>query len=123
MKRYRGATPEGSLQWDIMEAARALGLFPRRFNVVGFRGRSSRMVGTPDLYMTLPRGRACWIEVKPKGERPTEDQLAFLAIESGRGAICAVVHSVSEFLALMASAGIVEPERGRDTAAPSTTPS
>lgn len=69
----------------------------RRFIKVGFAGQ-------PDITGFTRLGRPLFLEVKRPGLKAEPHQDAFLAFAARHGAICGVVHSVEEALALIAEA-------------------
>lgn len=67
------------------------------------KGRAVRfgVVGQADLSGILKGGRRLEIEVKRRGERPTEEQVSFGAMIQRYGGVWAVVRSVEEAIAVV----------------------
>ncbi len=62
--------------------------------------------GVADIYLTLPGGRACWIELKgPKG-KPTNHQIEFMREHSEAGALCFFAYSVEAVIINLAAARV-----------------
>lgn len=55
--------------------------------------------GTPDL-LAIKNGRALWIEVKVKGNKPTMLQLAKMKELMSYGCQCVIAHSIADLIAL-----------------------
>lgn len=93
----------------------------------GWRAHHSRMdrpstcgVGTPDFAIAMPNGVTVWVEAKARNNKPTPEQLAWLAALDILGHVTGVVRSMEEFRALIemaerrgyASAGQAERQKG-----------
>lgn len=113
-KKHR--KPGTVLEKDVVRAivqafrARKITLFQTDAGVAGMRnalaegarGYSALPAGFPDLMGVVPgSGRACFIEVKRPGNKPTDAQTAFLARVRGLGAIAfwadSVESAISQF--------------------------
>lgn len=71
----------------------------RQGQAKGCGGWSCTPPGFPDLLGVIPgSGRACFIECKRPGNKPTEAQAAFLAIVKAKGAIAYWADSVTSAL-------------------------
>lgn len=104
--RRRGANPESEIQAAIADALRLRGCYVERRNSGAVRTQAGGLVrlapvGTPDLALVLPGGRAGFVEVKRPGERPTPAQAEKHAELRGYGAVVVVAHSVDEALELL----------------------
>lgn len=57
----------------------------------------SHNVGMSDLYACLPPfGRSCWIEVKKKGNTPSQEQLNFIETINCAGGVAFVAYSIED---------------------------
>lgn len=105
-------TTEGGIQRQIMLALSAAGHRVLRANVGLFFSKDGRPVrigvpGEADLHgHRAPDGRAFYLECKRPGEKPTAEQLRFLAAMAATGALTAVVRSVDEALAVLAQTDV-----------------
>ncbi len=86
-------------QRSVIAAFRKLGVYVLRIN----SGSPSRRyrgapAGTSDLLVILKGGRACWIEMKKPGEKPTKEQSDFLAARAKDGCLTGVATTVDEAL-------------------------
>lgn len=98
---------EAETQRDILLAAPHIGVRLLRNNVGALKDDTGRWVwygvggpGGSDLIgWTDVDGMAVWtaIEVKRKGKKATEEQLAFIAAVKAAGGIAGVCYSVEEF--------------------------
>lgn len=80
----------------------------KQFHLPHFKhwGGPLSKAGIPDIYITLPGGRACWIELKgPKG-KPTPEQLEFIAEHSRGDALCFFAYSIEAVIVTLADAGV-----------------
>ncbi len=59
--------------------------------------------GMSDIAGIMPGGRALYIECKPPGEGPSDDQELFLTAVKAKGAVGLVVHSLEELIEQMES--------------------
>ena len=62
--------------------------------------------GIPDIYVTLPGGRACWIELKGPAGKPTPEQLAFIKEHSRGGCLAFFAYSIEAVIVTLADAGV-----------------
>ena len=67
-----------------------------RFYALYLRGAEPASKGMADLHGMFPDGRYFALEVKRPGEKPTPEQLAFLAAVRENGGIAAVVHGFED---------------------------
>lgn len=73
------------------------------------RGREPMGKGISDLLIMLPGGRLAALEVKKPGEKPTPEQVEFLAATQAGGGIAAVVHSFEDAKAALFGPGNPSP--------------
>lgn len=110
--RPKGAPPlEKDIQKKIQQAMKlqfgvvmipidAGGAGMRHGQAQGCGGWSSTPPGFPDLLGVIPgSGRACFVECKRPGNKPTKAQTAFLAIVKAKGAVAYWADSVESALA------------------------
>lgn len=102
--------PETIIMNKIMEALSAAGHFVLRSNsAVLYNQNGSRIrVGFPglsDLIGCTSSGRFYAIEVKIPGEKPRENQEAFLGLIERLGGLCGVATSPEEALAIVSEKG------------------
>ena len=62
--------------------------------------------GIPDVYVTLPGGRACWIELKGPSGKPTDEQMDFIQRHSAAGALAFFAYSIEAVITNLADAGV-----------------
>jgi hypothetical protein len=100
IRRLARQRKESALQAAVLAVLRGHGLImwklnrekagPRYAPHVGFRG-------LPDLGGVIPgSGRACFVEVKRKGQVPSPHQVAALRMLAKAGAFVCLVHDVEE---------------------------
>lgn len=96
----KGVELEAELHQEILSHCRAAG-----WPVVHSRmDRPSHVaIGTPDFVIALPNGMTLWIEAKAKRNKPTIEQLTWLAALKRNGHRAHVVHSFPEFLEILNS--------------------
>lgn len=86
-----------------------------RFYALYLRGAEPAHKGMADLHGMLPGGRYFALEVKRPGEKPTPEQLAFLAAVRENGGIAAVVHSFDEVANVLITQSCAESGIGADS--------
>lgn len=97
---------EREVQNGIIAALERRDVYVQRVNAGQFQheGRyiAGAVAGHSDLYGTLaPTGRAWFIEVKRRGEKPTPKQARFLAARAAEGCIAGYADTVAGALALL----------------------
>ena len=80
----------------------------KQFDLAHFKHWSGPFskLGVPDIYITLPGGRACWIELKGPTGKPTPEQLAFIEKHSASKALCFFAYSVEAVIVTLADNGV-----------------
>jgi hypothetical protein len=114
-KQGEPAPLEAEIQRDILLAAPSVGCRLLRNNIGTLKDATGRHVsygvggaGGSDLIgWTVVDGRAVFtaIEVKRKGKKATDEQVAFVAAVQAAGGIGAVCYSVDEFRAAVQAYG------------------
>jgi hypothetical protein len=109
-------TPEQATHEAIVQLLRFTATVPYR-HVPNGEARSPRtgaklkrmgvQAGVADFHLTLPGGITGWLEVKASDGRQSSEQKAFQAAEEAAGARYAVVRSIDEARAVLASWGAV----------------
>lgn len=69
-----------------------------------YHGSGYGELGHPDLYGTLPGGRAYFFEIKRPGKKPRPNQVAWLNREKKYGALTASLDSLEELEAMLSTA-------------------
>jgi hypothetical protein len=94
----KAAEVEADLHAEILDYCRARGWLAvhSRMDVPQTAG-----IGTPDFVLALPGGRSVWVEAKARRNKPTSEQLAWLAGLRALGHHAHVVWSFEEFLGIV----------------------
>lgn len=101
MKKAKGPK-ESVIQAAILAHLRSIpGVFAKKMDVGYIPGRASAIKGIPDILVIIRPGHVWFLEVKRPGEKPTPEQVEFMAGWKACGGNCAVVHSVEEVIALV----------------------
>ena len=74
--------------------------------------KTNQLKGVPDILGVLPDGRFLGIEVKRKGNKPTQEQLDFIHKANLKGALCFVAYSVED-VAIRLEPQIIAPKRSQ----------
>ncbi len=98
VSRHTPVDKEGTLHDEILKYCKAKG-WPRVHARMDVPATSE--VGTPDFVIAMPGPRTLWVECKAGKNKPSPDQLAWMAMLKLVGHEAYVIHSFTEFLEIV----------------------